>query len=417
MASSFNIQVDDGSTLLSEYAVTQNTSFIQLHDWQERAIKYFFEKKNVIFEVSTGAGKSFCSIVILKKLLEQEPNLKILIVVPKNVILEKTWFKELYDAGISIRDIGIYYGAIKEYGKITITNMQSLHKIALEMFSVVVWDEIHNYYTKRLRPFMKHNFKYKIGLSATIEEAEGRHWEIIKLFDYNVFKYDAKEALNDGVLNSFDFINIGIKMDYDSYNKYEKLTQELNTILQSGGGFKKIMRENTGLKNRMLKKLNERKQLINNYPGKFEVLKSICSKHKNDKIIIFNEYNEQTSKVYWYLLDVGIKACIVHSNIDKEKREQNMIDFKNDKYNVMLTSKVLDEGYNLPKLDVGIISAGNSTAKQTIQRMGRVLRKKDKNSTLYQIYCIRTVEEEHANNRAKLFKQLCSKYNEEFVEA
>jgi superfamily II DNA or RNA helicase len=83
-----------------------------------------------------------------------------------------------------------------------------------------------------------------------------------------------------------------------------------------------------------------------------------------------------------------------------------------DKFNVLLTSRVLDEGWNLPSVDCAIIMAGDSTAKQTIQRMGRVLRKKNKEIMLYQIYVIGTIEEDYANERVKLFKLLCSNYKE-----
>jgi superfamily II DNA or RNA helicase len=97
--------------------------------------------------------------------------------------------------------------------------------------------------------------------------------------------------------------------------------------------------------------------------------------------------------------------------ITRDKREQAIMDFKNNKYNVMLASKVLDEGVNLPKLDMAIIMAGDSTEKQTVQRVGRVLRKKkDKLSTLIQIYCRNTFEERNSNERAKLFKSLSTDY-------
>ena len=89
------------------------------------------------------------------------------------------------------------------------------------------------------------------------------------------------------------------------------------------------------------------------------------------------------------------------------------MDFKNDKFNVLLASKVLDEGYNLPKLDVAIIMAGDSTDKQTIQRMGRVLRKKKgQDSVLYQIFCIDTMEGRNAETRAAIFKRLASDYKD-----
>ena len=60
---------------------------------------------------------------------------------------------------------------------------------------------------------------------------------------------------------------------------------------------------------------------------------------------------------------------------------------------------------------LAIIMAGDSSAKQTIQRMGRVLRKKNKTSTLYQVFCINTIEQKYGDERSILFRELCSEYN------
>ena len=102
----------------------------------------------------------------------------------------------------------------------------------------------------------------------------------------------------------------------------------------------------------------------------------------------------------------------MHSGIRQEDRQKNLMDFRNNKFNVLLTTKVLDEGYNLPSIEVAVIMAGDSTSKQTIQRLGRVLRKKKKESVLYQVYCKGTIEEEQANVRSILFKQLASHFND-----
>jgi len=410
---SFEIQIDDGSSTVSQFAAEENSKSIELYDWQRRAIKYFFNYDESIFEVCTGAGKTFCAIEIIKEVLRRENDkCKVLIVVPKNVIMETGWYKELYDAGISLVDIGIYYGRIKEISKITITNMQSVNKLPMELFDMIILDEIHNYGTQKLLPIVKTKCKYKLGLSATVERMDSAHWNILKAFNYRKFVYNSKEALTDDVLNPFNFYNIGIVMDNETQDTYEILTQEINTIMQMGHGFGAIMKLGGALKLRMLSKMNERKQLVNNYHKKFNIAKIICEKHKNDKVIIFNQFNEQTNKFYWHLLDIGISAKIIHSDISQDVRDQTLTDFKNDKFNVLLTSKVLDEGYNLPKLDVAIIMAGDSSAKQTIQRMGRVLRKKNKTSTLYQVYCLGTIEQTYGNRRANLFKELCSKYKD-----
>ena len=38
------------------------------------------------------------------------------------------------------------------------------------------------------------------------------------------------------------------------------------------------------------------KNLVNNYSRKFDIIKLICEQHKNDKTIIFNEYNTYSYK-------------------------------------------------------------------------------------------------------------------------
>lgn len=409
----FGIHIHDGEEVLPSLVVEQNSKSLELHDWQQRAINYFFSHNTTaLFEVTTGAGKTFCAIEILKQIHKEKPEARCLIVVPKNVILETGWYKELYNAGYYIHEIGIFYGLGKEYGKITITNMQSISKVALDIFDVVIFDEVHNYCTKRLFPYLEYPFKYKIGLSATIERMDNAHWRLLKVFRYNVFKYSPHQALREGILNPFNFYNIGVEMDLEAFEEYETLTQDLNSLLLAGGGFARIMRSTSAIKYRMLSLMNKRKQLVNNYPRKFDVAKAICVKHPKEKILIFNQFNQQTSRLYWHLVDIGIKARIIHSGVKKEERDKNLIDFQNDKYNVLLTSKVLDEGYNLPAISVAIIMAGDSTAKQTIQRMGRVLRKKLTDSVLYQVYCKNTMEEEQAWQRARLFKELASKYND-----
>jgi len=523
----------------------------------------------------TVVHNTFFTIDIIQDLLINEPDLKIIIVVPKNIILETGWYKELVDAGIPIQKIGVYYGDIKEYAQITITNMQNLNKIPLEVFDMFVVDECfsgdtkvtlmhsnksmkningyitttsikgiveqkskgpvisfnttskqfelkqiinwykipvkrklikiifdngielkvtpdqelytgqkyisanelsindkiiyfgennnifsnfkrsnkrpcyvkcikkenieteemvydievednhnffangllahncHNFGTPRLLELVKHPMKYKIGLTATLKRMDNKHYDLLKIFKYNMFKYAPKEALDDGVLNPFIFINIGVKLNIESQNKYDFFTQQLNTIFKQGGNYEKIMRTTSPLKFKMLALMNERKVLVNNYFEKFNIGREIIKHHQDNKIIVFNQYNDQTSKLYWHLLEDNRVCRIIHSGISKEKREESLRDFKNDKFNVLLTSKVLDEGFNIPKLDVAIIMAGDSTDKQTIQRMGRVLRKKKgQNSILYQIYCIDTMEATNANSRSKIFKALASDYKD-----
>jgi superfamily II DNA or RNA helicase len=379
---------------------------VQLRKWQEEGLEFFKENKHCLFQVVTGGGKTFFAIQCIKEILKKYPDEYILIVVPKNVILERGWYTELYDGGIPLPDIGVYYGEIKEVCKITITNMQSIEKLPLDMFKTLIVDEVHNFATPRLLKILQKEFEFKIGLSATIKRMDKAHYELYKIFDYNIFKYEPKEALNDGVLNKFNFTDIGVTLDYVTQEKYDKLSEDINLLIKIGGSYGKIMMSNTGLKYKLLTKMNERKQLVNNYYEKFNVCIQICEKHKDDKMIVFNQFNSQTNKLYWVLVGEGFNVRVLHSGIPKEKREQILTDFKLDKFNILLTTKVLDEGYNLPRLEAAIILASDSTEKQTIQRLGRVLRKKETNSSLYLVYCKNTLEENQNNEKMKLFESL-----------
>lgn len=416
MGGEFGIQIDDGTELMLDEALHTSEKVVQLYTWQQEAVEFFLKHKHSIFEVTTGAGKTYCTIYIIKTLLKKHPKMRVLIVVPKNVILEDTWYKELWDAGINLQNIGIYYGLGKEEAQITLTNMQSIGTLVLEKYDFIILDEVHHYGTPRMLKYVSVKCPYKLGLSATVERMDMKHWKIMEIFKYNVFKYSPGKALQDGILNPFDFTNIGIHLDPVTRERYKVLTEEINMMMQAGGGFTNIMKKNSPLKYKMLSKMNDRKQLVNNYYKKFDVVKKLCLKHKDNKVLVFSQFNKQTNKTYWELLDVGVMAKVMHSGISKDERDKTLIEFRQNKFNVLLTSKVLDEGYNLPSIDTAIITAGDSTAKQTIQRMGRVLRKKETRSNLYQVYCINTIEEEYGEERAKLFKQLCYNYNEEIVK-
>lgn len=384
----------------------------ELHKWQVEAIDYFNKHNNVIIEAATGSGKTSAAIEIIKEVLKKDPNIKVLIIVPKNVILETGWFKELLANGFSITQVGVYYGFIKEYAQITITNMQNIDRVAIEMFDFHIWDEVHNYGTHKMLEYVGMDVKYRLGLTATLERSDNSHHKINNIFRWNIFQYTPKEALDDNVLNKFDFVNIGVNLNSEDREHYNQLTKDVNLLMQIGGGYEALMKSDSGLKYKMLAKLNERKQFVNNYFRKMDVVKQIILKHSKSKIIVFSEYNKTTKNFYWGLLETGVRSCVLHSGVDQKRRTENLLGVQSGKYKVIFTSKVLDEGFNLPALDIGVIAAGNSTARQTIQRMGRVLRKKEKKSVLYQIYCVNTIENDYADERSKLFKDLCSTYEE-----
>jgi len=390
-------------------------SDIQLREWQANATEYFFENnRKVIFNVPTGAGKTYVAIHILNKLMEEDPSLRTLIIAPKNVIIEKTWVPELRVAGYHMNQVGIYNGDFKEYSRITVTTNASIHRINKKIFDFVIADEVHNMGTKKLLEVLNFNFKYKLGLSATVERSDYAHWKIFQAFEFKIFNYSMKKALSDQVLNKFNFYDVIIDFNVDERKHYEEISMAMGSLMKAVGGYHNFMAMAGNHPNKLalMKLINQRKKMVWSHRSKLEVVANICKRFytKGSKIIIFSQYNATTNALYFYLSSEKMKPVMVHSSLPDKERSEALREFKLGKTNIMLATKVLDEGYNLPKIDVGIILAGDSTKKQTVQRLGRVLRKKTKNSNLFQVYVRNTFESDVSEKRSEFFQELCEEY-------
>ncbi len=66
----------------------------------------------------------------------------------------------------------------------------------------------------------------------------------------------------------------------------------------------------------------------------------------------------------------------------------------------MVTSKVLNEGVNVPEANVAIVLSGSGSVREHVQRLGRILRKgEDKRAVLYELVTAGTSEERTSDKR------------------
>jgi superfamily II DNA or RNA helicase len=393
---------------------------MELRKWQKDAEQFFFANNlNAIFSVPTGSGKTFFAIYILKKLIELNPNLRTLIISPTNVILDM-WNKELSNNGFLWNKVGIYNGTCKEYSRITLTTTASVRRMNLKVFDLLIADEIHTMGTDTLLKVLEHKFLYKIGLSATPDREDFKHWKIYQAFDYHIYKYDIKQALDDDVLNKFEFYDIILELDKDDRMKYDELSIAIATLMRSVGSFESFLAlpASDPRKARLMGLISGRKEIIWANKKKLDVVARLCKQYtaEDNKIIVFSQFNKVTNNLYYYLGSEGLKSAVFHSGIKQEERKKALDDFTAGKFKILLSTIVLDQGMNIPSIDVGIILAGNSTERQTIQRLGRCLRKKDKPSTLFQVYMKDTFEEEVAKTRTNFYKPLSIKYDKIYMD-
>ena len=119
-----------------------------------------------------------------------------------------------------------------------------------------------------------------------------------------------------------------------------------------------------------------------------EELARILIEHKNSRILIFTNDN----KTAYYISSLFILPLITHETKAKE-RKQILDNFRNGKWPFLVNSRVLNEGVDVPEADIAVIISGTATVREHVQRLGRILRKKEnKTAILYEIITANTGE-------------------------
>jgi superfamily II DNA or RNA helicase len=91
--------------------------------------------------------------------------------------------------------------------------------------------------------------------------------------------------------------------------------------------------------------------------------------------------------------------ALTHQTDVKERREL-LARFNAGAYPALVTSRVLNEGVNIPAANVAIVLSGTSSVREHVQRLGRILRRVEgKRALLYEVITRNTVEERQSDRR------------------
>ena len=76
--------------------------------------------------------------------------------------------------------------------------------------------------------------------------------------------------------------------------------------------------------------------------------------------------------------------------------------FNKGDYLALVASKVLNEGVNIPEANVAVVLSGSGTIREHVQRLGRILRRRQgKEAVLYEFVSKDTVEDHISDRRRR----------------
>ena len=138
----------------------------------------------------------------------------------------------------------------------------------------------------------------------------------------------------------------------------------------------------------------EARNIAMNTPAKYTEIERLLRLHADDQIILFSEYNPVVD-------EISRRFCLpsITYKTPTEERRAILDRFRSGQYSKLVTGRVLNEGVDVPDCRIAIIVSGNSTKREYIQRLGRILRPKQGQATLYELVTSGTTEEGIAQRR------------------
>jgi superfamily II DNA or RNA helicase len=151
-----------------------------------------------------------------------------------------------------------------------------------------------------------------------------------------------------------------------------------------------IFKEVTAMAFTWSRALQARKAYVMNHPTKIEIARKILKARPNSKAITFSATKKQADKIG--------NGFVVHSGKTKKKNAISIKEFSKLDTGVIHTAKSLDEGADIPGLNLGVILCNTSSQTQKTQRIGRVIRfEEGKEAELFTLVLKGTMEENWFN--------------------
>ena len=355
-----------------------------------------------VIVLPTGAGKTVVAFTAMARL-----GVRTLVVVP-TIELLRQWRSGIVERLSAPEDaVGAIGGGERTDGAITVITYDSaaMPRRRLDGYGLLIFDEAHHLPAQSYRAIVKKcSAPWRLGLSATLERADGRHTELTDLIGSVVFERGAEELSAQRHIAAYRERRIYVDLSPEEELRYESLMGEWKWYLATrrsqlgvGPGMFEALIRRSGFDpeaRRALKAHHEARLVAMNAHAKIASIESLLRQHADDKVIVFSEYVEMVDRISRALL----LPAITYRTPPAERRA--ILDgFRSGEFTKLVTGRVLNEGVDVPDANVAIVASGSSSMREYVQRLGRVLRPKATEAQLYELISRRTTERNAARRR------------------
>ena len=341
-----------------------------------------------ILALATGVGKTLTAIYAAQKI----PILNLIVVGVPSKDLVHQWVKELRQhtpypnpivaigsseqwREVLLRKLRLFhYLDVKQpivlvgtYGELAKERVSTLIEDAggLPTHSLLIADEVHNTGSKEHQKILWSNFAYRLGLSATPlrpYDEEGTQ-TVLDYFGGVVYEYNLAQAIAAGFLCPYDYHVYITSLSEDEYVSYQNLTTKIAALNQKDDSQSLQYRRQL---------LIRRSHILKSAHAKIATLPDICQNHSLKGAMIYCVDLDQATQVTASLQKTGISVAR-YSSLEKNRQEL-LTQLAAKELDALVAVKCLDEGVDIPSVQLAILLSSDSSERQFIQRRGRILR-------------------------------------------
>ena len=351
----------------------------------------------------TGAGKTFVAIHAIHR-----TNRSAVVVAPTIDLLHQ-WYARLVNAFETA--VGVYYGGEKTILPLTVTTYHSAGDLIAEhgnTFKLIIFDEVHHLpapswgETALMSPA-----PFRLGLTATYPEAheqtDGR-WNLDDLIGPIVYT----ERIDDLVgaqLAEYRTERVRIDLTPDERARYDADFAIYSGFFRSrqlqrthGAGWLMELMRLSAFDTEARRALLARQRMIallSGAEGKLKVLDNLLREYFHEQTLVFTE----TNATAYAIARRHLMPVITHETKAAE-RKRVLDGFQSGNYRAIVTSRVLNEGVDVPEAKIAVVLGGTASAREYNQRLGRVLRKiGNRQAALFEVIARDTVDEGKSQRR------------------
>ena len=353
----------------------------RMYGWRDVALRpyqaaalYAWEAagRRGVVSLPTGSGKTWVALAAMAAAA-----VPALCVVPTRVLMHQ-WRRSL--AQVYDGPVGVWGDGQRRLYPVTVTTFESAYRHMArwgQQFGLLVVDEAHHFGQSARDLMLEMSAATaRLGLTATPPDPGPQAERLAELMGPTVFRARLAD-LSGQYLADFDRFTMVLELSPSERSAYDLEYGAFRAFFlphreqHPGGSWAEFLREasRSDAGRRALAAWRESRRLLAFHRSKAAALRWLLAEHAERRVLIFTPDNETAYRVATEHLVMPI-TC----DIGRAERARCLELFRAGRLRALVSSRVLNEGVDVPEADVGIIVGGSGGAREYLQRLGRILR-------------------------------------------